>query len=130
MQYRQVFVPQENIYIGFDALDLPQSNFLHFDRDQWSHNNEDGVPTNKFGPSLFQKGSWNDAQVDDIPHHQVLSQKQAPIALLQQKNVDIAEKGMDEDVHHFTNPLTETLNWPRRDSPYDANGSSSKAFKP
>jgi hypothetical protein len=42
---------------------------------------------------------------------------------------DISEKGIDENVHWFANPLTETLNWPRKETPYDYNGSSAKAHK-
>jgi hypothetical protein len=41
---------------------------------------------------------------------------------------DISEKGMNENVHWFANPNTETLNWPRRETPYDYNGSSPRAF--
>jgi hypothetical protein len=50
-------------------------------------------------------------------------------SLMQKNQDDISEKGIDENVHWFANPLTETLNWPRRDSPYDYNGSGPKAHK-
>ena len=81
MQYHQVYVPSENIYVGFDPLELP--NFLHFDRDQWSHDDGDEEPKDKVGPSLFQKGSWKDADVEEIPYKYQLNQKQSPLSLIQ-----------------------------------------------
>jgi len=50
--------------------------------------------------------------------------------LSQKSGNDISENGIDENVHWFANPETETLNWPRRESPFDYNGSGSKAHKP
>ena len=43
---------------------------------------------------------------------------------------DMSEKEVDPDVHAFANPNTETLNWPRKETPYDYNGSSDKAHPP
>ena len=58
--------------------------------------------------------------------------KAFPPQLVQRRggNDDIAEKGMNEDVHWFANPNTETLNWPRVEKPYLQNGSGPKAFPP
>jgi hypothetical protein len=54
-----------------------------------------------------------------------------PKSLLAQKSIDdISEKKIDEDVHHFANPLTDVLNWPRKETAYDNNGTGEKAFKP
>jgi hypothetical protein len=42
---------------------------------------------------------------------------------------DISEKGINEEVHGFANGMTEPLNWPRRDTPYDYNGSGPRAHQ-
>ena len=47
----------------------------------------------------------------------------------EQQRRDISENGIDENVHWFANPNTETLNWPRSQEPFVPNGSSSKAHK-
>ena len=106
MQHHHAFVPSENVYLQFSPLDIMPFN--HFNRDVFS--NEDSTESN--GPSLFQKGSWKNAEVDEAPI-QAMTQK-APVALMQTKKEDISEKGMDENVHWFANPETETLNWPRK----------------
>ena len=120
MQHHQAFVPQENIYIQFQPLDIEP--FLHFDRDIFS-NDRSGE---SLGPSLFQKGSWKNAEVDTTP----IPQSASPLALYQKNKEDISEKGIDENVHWFANPETETLNWPRKEIPFAANGSGPKAFPP
>jgi hypothetical protein len=55
---------------------------------------------------------------------------QASPALQQRKKKDIAEKGMDEEVHGFANSMVEPLAWPRKQVPFNANGSGAKAFPP
>ena len=57
-----------------------------------------------------------------------MTQKSLPQSLMQTKKEDISEKGIDENVHWFANPLTETLNWPRKEVPMAENGSGPKAF--
>lgn len=52
------------------------------------------------------------------------------VTLSQRRNDDISEKGIDENVHWFANPNTETLNWPRKEVPFAENGSGPKAFPP
>jgi hypothetical protein len=47
----------------------------------------------------------------------------------QQRRTDISEEGIDENVHWFANPNTETLNWPRANAPYANNGSGPKAHQ-
>ena len=47
----------------------------------------------------------------------------------EQGRKDISEKGIDENVHWFANPLTETLNWERSKEAFVPNGSNPKAFK-
>ena len=49
---------------------------------------------------------------------------------IEQGRKDISEKGIDENVHWFANPNTETLNWERSKEPFAYNGSGPKAFKP
>ena len=78
--------------------------------------NEDSAES--VGPSLFQKGSWKNAEIDEAPK------------FTQSKKEDISEKGIDENVHWFANPLTETLNWPRKEIAPAPNGSGPKAFPP
>ena len=48
----------------------------------------------------------------------------------QRKKKDIAEKGMDEEVHGFANSMVEPIAWPRKQVPYPENGSGPKAFPP
>ena len=55
-----------------------------------------------------------------------LNQQPATTDLIQRN--DISEKGIDENVHWFANPNTETLNWERKQVPFAANGSGPKAF--
>jgi len=50
--------------------------------------------------------------------------------LSQHRRNDISEKGIDENVHWFANPNTETLNWPRKEAPFTSNGSGPAAFPP
>ena len=121
MQHHHAFVPSENVYIQFNPLDIMPFN--HFNRDIFS--NEDESESN--GPSLFQKGSWKNAEVDEAPI-QAMTQKSLPQSLMLTKKEDISEKGIDENVHWFANPLTETLNWPRKEVPMAENGSGPKAF--
>jgi len=54
----------------------------------------------------------------------------ADVTLSQNRRNDISEKGIDENVHWFANPNTETLNWPRKEVPFAENGSGPKAFPP
>ena len=42
-------------------------------------------------------------------------------------NNDISEKQIDEQVHEFANPKTETLNWARSEDPFKMNGSLNPA---
>jgi len=48
----------------------------------------------------------------------------------QRKKKDIAEPGMDEEVHGFANSMVEPIAWPRKQEPYAPNGSGPKAFPP
>ena len=48
----------------------------------------------------------------------------------ERKKKDIAEKGMDEEVHGFTNSMVEPLAWPRKQQPFAENGSGPKAHPP
>ena len=48
----------------------------------------------------------------------------------ERKKKDIAEKGMDEEVHGFANSMVEPLAWPRKQVPFAENGSGPKAHPP
>ena len=48
----------------------------------------------------------------------------------ERKQKDIAEKGMNEEVHGFANSMVEPIAWPRVQAPYLQNGSGPKAFPP
>jgi hypothetical protein len=54
---------------------------------------------------------------------------QASPALQQRKKKDIAEKGMDEEVHGFANSMVEPIAWPRSQAPFVPNGSDKKAHR-
>jgi hypothetical protein len=60
--------------------------------------------------------------------HKFSLYQEAPVAS-EKIRKDISEKGIDEEVHGFANPMTETLNWERTKDAFLPNGSNPKAFK-